>query len=205
MASRMGNHDRHTIDDTTTSCILSSLHCYVVALHCHNQKNGTCEPRLCAMCSDTHFPWVSKLRTLARPKADQSYPSQEEAHEVVYWDGSWGVRWSSHHHQGGVDEDPLASDDFMWNKDFVGRFKKLIQDPQAPSPPAKVWILSHFVLSLTQCPSGLGVFLNSDVVYWSLFLLDSWIDVGRLFVGHCASWLWWLFFVSDFGFFVCLK
>ena len=80
-------------------CILCSLHCYVVAFHCHNQKNGTCEPRLCAMCSDTHFPWVSKLRTLARPKADQSYPSQEEAHEVVHWDGSWGVRWSSHHHQ----------------------------------------------------------------------------------------------------------
>ncbi|XP_027909321.1 protein CONSERVED ONLY IN THE GREEN LINEAGE 160, chloroplastic [Vigna unguiculata] len=38
---------------------------------------------------------------------------------------------------GGDDEDPLASDDYMWNKEFVGRFKKLIQDPQAPPPPAK--------------------------------------------------------------------
>ncbi|BAT90000.1 hypothetical protein LR48_Vigan08g098300 [Vigna angularis] len=38
---------------------------------------------------------------------------------------------------GGDDEDPLASDDYMWNKEFVGRFKKLIQDPQAPTPPAK--------------------------------------------------------------------
>ncbi|MED6170044.1 hypothetical protein PIB30_026896 [Stylosanthes scabra] len=34
---------------------------------------------------------------------------------------------------GGEDPDPLASDEFMWNKDFVGRFKRLIQDPQ-PSP-----------------------------------------------------------------------
>ncbi|MED6159228.1 hypothetical protein PIB30_040344 [Stylosanthes scabra] len=34
---------------------------------------------------------------------------------------------------GGEDPDPLASDEFMWNKDFVGQFKRLIQDPQ-PSP-----------------------------------------------------------------------
>ncbi|XP_027345600.1 protein CONSERVED ONLY IN THE GREEN LINEAGE 160, chloroplastic [Abrus precatorius] len=37
---------------------------------------------------------------------------------------------------GGQDEDPLASDDFMWNKDFVGRFKKLIQEPQPPLQPS---------------------------------------------------------------------
>ncbi|CAI9754919.1 unnamed protein product [Fraxinus pennsylvanica] len=29
----------------------------------------------------------------------------------------------------GGDEDPLASDDYLWNKDFMGRMKKLIQDP----------------------------------------------------------------------------
>ncbi|KAJ7948439.1 ATP synthase protein I -related [Quillaja saponaria] len=32
---------------------------------------------------------------------------------------------------GGEDEDPLTSDDFMWNKDFVDRFKKMIQDPES--------------------------------------------------------------------------
>ncbi|XWS41159.1 hypothetical protein CRYUN_Cryun17cG0056300 [Craigia yunnanensis] len=32
---------------------------------------------------------------------------------------------------GGEEDDPLTSDDFIWNKDFVGRMKKLIQDPAA--------------------------------------------------------------------------
>ncbi|KAI9093411.1 hypothetical protein K1719_027425 [Acacia pycnantha] len=31
----------------------------------------------------------------------------------------------------GGEEDPLASDDFMWNKDFVDRFQRLIQKPQS--------------------------------------------------------------------------
>ena len=30
---------------------------------------------------------------------------------------------------GGQDEDPLTSDDFIWNKDFMGRMKRLIEDP----------------------------------------------------------------------------
>ncbi|XVF60866.1 hypothetical protein PTKIN_Ptkin08bG0082500 [Pterospermum kingtungense] len=30
---------------------------------------------------------------------------------------------------GGEEDDPITSDDFIWNKDFVGRMKKLIQDP----------------------------------------------------------------------------
>ncbi|KAG2712519.1 hypothetical protein I3760_04G130600 [Carya illinoinensis] len=31
----------------------------------------------------------------------------------------------------GGEKDPLSSDDFMWNKDFMGRFQKLIQNPDA--------------------------------------------------------------------------
>lgn len=38
---------------------------------------------------------------------------------------------------GGDDEDPLASDDYMWNKEFMGRFQKLIEEPNAQPPPAK--------------------------------------------------------------------
>ncbi|KAL0399725.1 UNVERIFIED_CONTAM: protein conserved only in the green lineage, chloroplastic [Sesamum radiatum] len=30
----------------------------------------------------------------------------------------------------GGEEDPLVSDDYLWNKDFMGRMKKLIQDPE---------------------------------------------------------------------------
>ncbi|XP_028761737.1 protein CONSERVED ONLY IN THE GREEN LINEAGE 160, chloroplastic [Neltuma alba] len=32
---------------------------------------------------------------------------------------------------GGEEEDPLNSDDFMWNKDFVDRFQRLIQEPES--------------------------------------------------------------------------
>lgn len=44
---------------------------------------------------------------------------------------------------GGEEEDPITSDEFIWNKDFVGRMKKLIQDPAADasslqSSPVKV-------------------------------------------------------------------
>lgn len=38
----------------------------------------------------------------------------------------------------GGDKDPLATDDYMWNKDFMDRMKKLIQDPTPDSAPAKV-------------------------------------------------------------------
>lgn len=37
---------------------------------------------------------------------------------------------------GGEDEDPLTSDDYIWNKDFMGRMKRLIQDyPDDSSSP----------------------------------------------------------------------
>lgn len=50
---------------------------------------------------------------------------------------------------GGQDEDPLASDDFMWNKDFMGRMKKLIEDPDGDNDdpfvsPSKVWTLCTY-------------------------------------------------------------
>ena len=62
---------------------------------------------------------------------------------------------------GGEEEDPLASDDFMWNKEFVGRFKRLIEEPQPTPPPAKVSTLN----SLYTC----------TVMFVSGFLLDFWI------------------------------
>nr|XP_009774282.1 PREDICTED: uncharacterized protein LOC104224352 isoform X2 [Nicotiana sylvestris] len=43
----------------------------------------------------------------------------------------------------GEDVDPLTSDDYIWNKEFMGRMKKYIQDPQqhapsSPSAPVKI-------------------------------------------------------------------
>lgn len=46
---------------------------------------------------------------------------------------------------GGEEADPLSSDDFIWNKDFVGRFQRMIEDPAGsplePSSPVKVCFL----------------------------------------------------------------
>ncbi|XP_049353163.1 protein CONSERVED ONLY IN THE GREEN LINEAGE 160, chloroplastic-like isoform X2 [Solanum verrucosum] len=38
----------------------------------------------------------------------------------------------------GEDVDPLTSDDFIWNTEFMGRMKKYIQDPQENAPAAAV-------------------------------------------------------------------
>lgn len=34
---------------------------------------------------------------------------------------------------GGEEEDPLSSDEFIWNKDFVERFKRMIREPDPSS------------------------------------------------------------------------
>jgi ATP synthase protein I len=46
---------------------------------------------------------------------------------------------------GGEDPDPLASDDFMWNKDFVPRFKRMIQGPEPPFQPSSSKVSSFFL------------------------------------------------------------
>lgn len=49
---------------------------------------------------------------------------------------------------GGEKEDPLTSDEFIWNNEFMGRMKRLIEDPDGSSSvlntPVKV--LHHFFL-----------------------------------------------------------
>ncbi|XP_068665769.1 protein CONSERVED ONLY IN THE GREEN LINEAGE 160, chloroplastic [Aristolochia californica] len=54
----------------------------------------------------------------------------------------------------GEEVDPLASDDFMWNKDFMGRMKKLINKPESSSE-------SLDLLPSKEQPSG---FLNLNRV-----------------------------------------
>jgi len=92
--------------------------------------------------------------TPTSPKSPSSAPLPDPRQTKVILPKKKSVKWSTgvapgeyggpptttklRKYWGGDDEDPLASDDFMWNKDFVGRFKKLIKDPQAPPPPTKV-------------------------------------------------------------------
>lgn len=79
----------------------------------------------------------------------------------------------------GGDKDPLASDDFMWNKDFMGRFKRLIEEPQPTlqSPPAKVSTFIHFVPTLTRSPSGVSFFFIIIIFYTSA------VEMVSVFVG----------------------
>lgn len=54
---------------------------------------------------------------------------------------------------GGEDPDPLASDDYMWNKDFVPRFKRMIQPPQTPLEPSPSKEVPYGFLSLNRAMS----------------------------------------------------
>lgn len=47
---------------------------------------------------------------------------------------------------GGEEEDPVTSDEFIWNKEFVGRMKRLIQEPDnsIQSGPVKVRVMFFF-------------------------------------------------------------
>ncbi|KAF7850321.1 hypothetical protein BT93_L5618 [Corymbia citriodora subsp. variegata] len=59
---------------------------------------------------------------------------------VSYGGASTGVGSGLRRYWGDEEEDPLTSDGFIWNKDFVGRFKRMIQDPRPAyleSSPAK--------------------------------------------------------------------
>ncbi|KAE8701080.1 Phosphoenolpyruvate carboxylase 3 isoform 1 [Hibiscus syriacus] len=67
---------------------------------------------------------------------------------------------------GGENEDPLTSDDYIWNSEFVDRMKKLIQDPNADavedsslqSSPVKLHFSFHrficLILTMGEEPSG---------------------------------------------------
>ena len=67
---------------------------------------------------------------------------------------------------GGEEADPLSSDDFMWNKDFVGRFKRLIEEPEpsVEATPAKVTNLFElFFFLLSECLSIVLISLSMEL------------------------------------------
>ncbi|MCD7455572.1 hypothetical protein HAX54_028693 [Datura stramonium] len=77
----------------------------------------------------------------------------------------------------GEDVDPLTSDDFIWNREFMGRMKKYIQDPEenAPSPSASVkeetsgFLSLNRVMSLDRCDSS---FLSRDLEIMLLLIYN---------------------------------
>ncbi|XP_056171532.1 protein CONSERVED ONLY IN THE GREEN LINEAGE 160, chloroplastic-like isoform X4 [Syzygium oleosum] len=70
--------------------------------------------------------------------SDQSVPPNKNplkpvVGSVSYGGASTGTGSRLRKYWGGEGEDPLTSDDFIWNKDFVGRFRRMIQDPRPAS------------------------------------------------------------------------
>ena len=49
---------------------------------------------------------------------------------------------------GGEEEDPVTSDEFIWNKDFMGRMKRLIQEPDTSIQPGPVKVSFRFLIIL---------------------------------------------------------
>lgn len=76
----------------------------------------------------------------------------------------------------GEDVDPLTSDDFIWNKEFMGRMKKYIQDPQenAPPSPASIKEETSGFLSLNRVMSldSLDVDLTKELTAPSATVLE---------------------------------
>ncbi|KAK4789627.1 hypothetical protein SAY86_016931 [Trapa natans] len=89
------------------------------------------------------FPTSAKL---SPPNNQYLNPSQLEKKKPLRWiaaaaslDSSSPVETSRlRKYWGGEEEDPLSSDDFIWNKDFFDRFKRMIResDPSPDSPEA---------------------------------------------------------------------
>ncbi|KAM6542329.1 hypothetical protein CsatB_006776 [Cannabis sativa] len=48
---------------------------------------------------------------------------------------------------GGEGEDPITSDEFIWNKDFMSRMNKLFDDSASPpqQPPVKIYLRSPMI------------------------------------------------------------
>lgn len=85
------------------------------------------------------------------PSADQGGPSEEETAQVVDRRGPGRVRRAvdttklTKYWGGRGDEDPVtATDDFIWNEEFVDRMKRLIRDDSAPNPIPWLVISGYF-------------------------------------------------------------
>ncbi|PKI62903.1 protein CONSERVED ONLY IN THE GREEN LINEAGE 160, chloroplastic [Punica granatum] len=68
---------------------------------------------------------------------------------------------------GGEEADPLSSDDFIWNKDFVGRFKRMIEDPDGdiePTSPVKEESSGFLSLNRVMSLDSLDVDLSKELM-----------------------------------------
>ncbi|KAJ9686140.1 hypothetical protein PVL29_015165 [Vitis rotundifolia] len=82
----------------------------------------------------------------------------------------------------GGEEDPLTSDDFIWNKDFMGRMKKLIQNPDSSSlqpAPDKEEPSGFLSISRVMSLDSLEVDLSKELSAPSRTVLEQQVEAPR--------------------------
>ncbi|XP_059659777.1 protein CONSERVED ONLY IN THE GREEN LINEAGE 160, chloroplastic isoform X3 [Cornus florida] len=85
---------------------------------------------------------------------------------------------------GGEGEDPITSDDYIWNKDFMGRMKRLIQDPDESSelqssPPAKEASSGFLSFNRVMSLDSLEVDLSKELTAPSKPVIEKKVDTTQ--------------------------
>ncbi|XP_019239903.1 PREDICTED: uncharacterized protein LOC109219890 isoform X1 [Nicotiana attenuata] len=94
----------------------------------------------------------------------------------------------------GQDVDPLTSDDFIWNKEFMGRMKKYVQDPQendtASRSAPKKQEESFGFLSLNRVMSldSMEIDLGEKLMAPSKPVLDPEVEESQAIVSASQRW-----------------
>ncbi|XP_031112566.1 protein CONSERVED ONLY IN THE GREEN LINEAGE 160, chloroplastic [Ipomoea triloba] len=93
----------------------------------------------------------------------------------------------------GGDEDPLTSDDFIWNKEFMDRMKKLIQDPaetasNPPSAPPKEEESGFLSINRVMSLDSLEVDLSKELTAPSRPFLEEKAEETRTSKGMSRRW-----------------
>ncbi|KAK9153014.1 hypothetical protein Sjap_000494 [Stephania japonica] len=82
---------------------------------------------------------------------------------------------------GGEREDPITSDDFIWNRDFMGRMQRLIDPDSASLPPAAPLEETSGFLNLNRAMSldSLEVDLSKELAIPAKPVVEQTVDHGR--------------------------
>jgi hypothetical protein len=91
---------------------------------------------------------------------------------------------------GGEEEDPLSSDDFMWNKDFMGRFQRLVKNNESSieATPIKVFFFFPLSLSLARCINLfsliLAIWVSFNLCSYACFFIEFCVSFVNLFLEY---------------------
>ncbi|XP_060209496.1 protein CONSERVED ONLY IN THE GREEN LINEAGE 160, chloroplastic-like isoform X2 [Lycium barbarum] len=89
----------------------------------------------------------------------------------------------------GKDEDPLTSDDFIWNKEFMGRMKKFVQNPQEDhSAPVKEEPSGFLSLNRVMSLDSMEIDLTEKLIAPSKPMLDPQVNESQASVSASQKW-----------------